>query len=76
MYAIRSYYVQHKKLLLNVILLLCFGLTGLQAQESISVITSYSIHYTKLYEDMIFSHISGMDLVQIQETPQYYNLKH
>lgn len=28
--------MQHKKLLLNVILLLCFGLTGLQAQESIS----------------------------------------
>ena len=65
--------MKHKKLKLCAILLIGFGLTGLQAQESVNttggnasgsggsvsysvgqvtyhVITSYSIHYTKLYE--------------------------
>ena len=63
MYAIRSYYVAYKRILLK---LSGESLMGEQEYgidqtmlndyaEQINVITSYSIHYTKLYETMFFA---------------------
>ena len=59
MYAIRSYYVEAARVARSVGLQLNAG-HDLSDPEGVLVITSYSIHYTKLYDDLCVSQSSTL----------------